>query len=727
MGLGGRAPRTSPLSEEGRRRSCLKHLGLQDEGLASVHFKIAEAREEREQAFRVLHDAYVDRGLIDPSSCGLRMSVFSFLPATAILVGLQDGLVVSTMSLIEDSSHGLPMDDLYGPEVDGLRRQGRRVAEIGALAVKSGVRGQGLTVMMNSLLMRWALFHRRLDDLLITVHPKSADLYRTLYLFEPLGGERMYGKLKGAPAVLLRMDLRGWISRLRAAYDSVGATELERRSAVNLYRFLLFDPHPNLALPAPAGSTGVTAPPAWDPFDIADLVARGDSQAGIVLPKERPIFWARNRHAANNLPSPQRALTGGGLRIVGAAPAEPPVKAGARKKILFVGEAMTLGNVARPLALACALDPDLYEVSFACDPRFQGLYPDLPFPTRAIHSISSQQFLRALAAGSPIYDAETLRRYVREDLEVIEESSPDAVVGCFRLSLAISARLANLPYLGITNACWSPYRAESLPFVNPVLNMVGPQSLLTAVKPLALAYHSLPFNKVCRENGVPTVGFDVRRVFTEADHALYSDVPELFPTSNLPTNHHYLGPIEWSAGVEPPWWDRVPADKPEIYVTMGSSGRSDLLPKILDALSDLPVSLLVATAGRLDPGRLPSNVFAAKFLPGKRAAARARLVLCNGGPTALQALSVGAPVIGVAGNMNQTWNMEAIQKSGAGELLRAAELDAKTLRATVKKMLARSSYAQAAVALASTFSKYDPARRLEEVLGRALSHSSAVA
>ena len=215
------------------------------------------------------------------------------------------------------------------------------------------------------------------------------------------------------------------------------------------------------------------------------------------------------------------------LQIVEQAPGRPVAAPTARKKVLFVGEATTLANVARPLALASALDPDAYEVSFACDPRFERLYPDLPFPTRAIDSISSEQFLRALATSSPIYDAETLRRYVREDLKVIGEMSPDAVVGCFRLSLAVSARLAGVPYLAITNACWSPYRSEPLPFMNPVLKSVGPNGLLTAVRPLALAYHSLPFNKVCRESGLPSVGLDVRRVFTEADHALYSDVTEL--------------------------------------------------------------------------------------------------------------------------------------------------------------------------------------------------------
>ena len=724
-GVGQREERPPRSPDEARRLSCLKHLGLHEEDIASVLFKLAETRDEREQAFRILHDVYVGRGLCDPCPCGLKMSLFSFLPTTAIFLGIRDGIVLGTMSLIEDSSLGLPMDELYGAEVAQLRSRGRRIAEIGALAVQNGARGRGLTLMLNSLMIRWALFYRRIDDLLITVHPKSADLYRTLYLFELLGGERMYERLKNAPALLLRLDLRGWIARLRAVYDrtALGASGLG--SSANLYRFLLLDPYPNLSLPAVVGPTGVAEPPPWDPLDIADLLGRPQSETGIVMPKERTVFWTGARR--QDAPTRERK----GLQIiVGGSPGQElrPPSEPSRKRILFVGEAMALGNVAKPLALASALDPSRFDVSFACDPRFEKLYANLPFPSRAIHSISSEQFLRSLATSSPIYDTETLRGYVREDLEVIGETAPDAVVGSFRLSLAVSARLANVPYLALTSACWSPYRADPLPFVNHFLRMPSPQGLFSAVKPLALAYHSLPFNRVRRENGQRSLGFDARRVFTEADQTLYCDLPELFPTADIPAHHHYIGPIDWSASVEPPsWWDTLPAGRPEIYLNLGSSGRSELLPMILDALADLPVSVLVATAGRIVLGSLPANAFSAEFLPGKRAAARANLVICNGGTTAYQALGVGVPVLGIAGNMHQTWNMEAIERAGAGRLLRAGAVDREALRATVTQMLSKSSYAEAAVALAGLLAKYDPARRLEKILGKVLSQSSVAA
>ena len=124
---------------------------------------------------------------------------------------------------------------------------------------------------------------------------------------------------------------------------------------------------------------------------------------------------------------------------------------------------------------------------------------------------------------------------------------------------------------------------------------------------------------------------------------------------------------------------------------------------------------------------LPANAFAADFLPGRKAAARSRVVVCTGGSSAYQALSVGAPVIGVAGNMHQTFTMQAIQRAGAGELLRAARLRPRRASSGRRRMLTERSYAEAALSLADVVSRYDSARRLEAVLGSLLSPSSAVA
>jgi UDP:flavonoid glycosyltransferase YjiC (YdhE family) len=133
---------------------------------------------------------------------------------------------------------------------------------------------------------------------------------------------------------------------------------------------------------------------------------------------------------------------------------------GRRLRVLFVAEAVTLAHVARPVALARGLDSARFEAVLAVDPRDQALWKGLAIPVRPIRSIPSAQFRNALARGGRPYDVETLRAYVRDDLEVIKKTAPDVVVGEFRLSLAVSTRVTNTPYAAITNAYWSPFSRE---------------------------------------------------------------------------------------------------------------------------------------------------------------------------------------------------------------------------------------------------------------------------
>lgn len=75
----------------------------------------------------------------------------------------------------------------------------------------------------------------------------------------------------------------------------------------------------------------------------------------------------------------------------------------------------------------------------------------------------------------------------------------------------------------------------------------------------------------------------------------------------------------------------------------------------LNALADLPVTVIAATAGRNHLKNVPANAFVADYLPGEAAAARSAVVLCNGGsPTTQQALAAGVPVIGLPATWTST-------------------------------------------------------------------------
>ena len=100
--------------------------------------------------------------------------------------------------------------------------------------------------------------------------------------------------------------------------------------------------------------------------------------------------------------------------------------------------------------------------------------------------------------------------------------------------------------------------------------------------------------------------------------------------------------------------------------------------------------------------------FAAKYLPGEAAARRARLVVCNGGaPTCHQALAAGVPVLGIARNLDQHLNMQAVERAGVGMLLRSDACSAAAIRSAVQHLLDTPSFTERAARMSDAFRRYD--------------------
>ena len=370
--------------------------------------------------------------------------------------------------------------------------------------------------------------------------------------------------------------------------------------------------------------------------------------------------------------------------------------------VLLVAEAVTLAHFARIVTLAKALDPERYEVVVASDPRYVDLEKPLGCAFHPIHSIPSADFEHALARGNPLYGVETLTRYVEDDLALLDRVQPDLVVGDFRLSLAVSAPLRRIPYAAVVNAYWSPWADVAYPVPDiPLTRILGvplAQKVFNVVRPIAFALHARPLNRVRRKFGLPSLGWDLRKVYTWGDYTLYADIPEVVPTHDLPGHHRYLGPVLWSTQTPlPEWWDSLPGDKPVVFLTLGSSGQADLLPLALTALARLPVSVMVATAGKITLIDVPDNAYVADYLPVDIASRRAQLVISNGGSlTTYQALASGVPVMGLCSNMDQLLNMQALEKLGAGVMLRAASTSEEEICRTAQSLLGQESFNRAA-------------------------------
>ena len=430
-----------------------------------------------------------------------------------------------------------------------------------------------------------------------------------------------------------------------------------------------------------------------------------------------------------NSPRQEPVVSGQGSRS--AEPSREPALNGAQRdssrRVLFVGEAVTLAHVARPMALASKLVDRGYRPVVAADPRFAALLPDVKCETTAIQSIPTRDFLRSLARGSPIYDLATLQRYVDDDLVLLRAVRPAVVVGDFRISLAVSARLAGVPYINVTNAYWSPYarpswRAPTMPWSRLVPEALD-DFMFRAARPAAFRLHARPMRALSRRHGLPHDGLDLRRVYTDADLTLYADSPALVATFDRPARHRYLGLIDWAPAVPlPPWWGTLPSAARAIYVTLGSSGDANKLPEVLAGLARLGLPVIVSTAGGAAPPSLPAHVHVTGYLPGDIAARRSSLVVCNGGsPTSHQALLAGVPVLGIPDNLDQVLNMTYLKQAGVGDWLAPRDASAVNVERVARGLLSDPGLAQRAAELGVAEGARDIAGTLEDAIGEVCS------
>jgi UDP:flavonoid glycosyltransferase YjiC (YdhE family) len=390
--------------------------------------------------------------------------------------------------------------------------------------------------------------------------------------------------------------------------------------------------------------------------------------------------------------------------------------------ILFVAEAVTLAHVARPVSLARGLAAQGRPVVMAVDGRFDAVCPTDEWRTERIATMTTACFLEALRTGSPIHDRESFDASVAEDLALLARVRPAVVVGDFRLSLSVSARLAGVPYINISNAYWSPHarrtwHVPALPWTRFLPAPIGDLAF-RAARPIAFRLHARGMEASRRGRGLADLGHDLLRNYTDGDITLYADPPELVPLFDAPVSHRHLGPVPWSPPIAvPPWWDRLDRRDGVVYVTLGSSGSAARLPTVLEGLARLGLPVVVATAGATLPAAVPANVSLAPYLPGDTIAAASRLVVCNGGsPTSHQALMHGVPVLALPSNLDQFLNSACLQDAGVGLWLRPQHASADAVTATAKTMLADATLRQRAAALAERLARHRPVEVLAEAI-----------
>jgi len=190
-----------------------------------VDVRLAACRDELEEAYELVYTNYVQRGYIQEHSGGIRVTVFNAFPTTRTFVAVLDDQVIATVSLVEDTPAGLPMDEIYKRELDALREQGRKISEVTMLADRRRLirRALAMLLMLMKRVFDYAALVQHADDLCITINPRHESYYERCLLFKPLGPLRSYPSVRENPALAKRLNIE------EAVKECVGNEELQEQ------------------------------------------------------------------------------------------------------------------------------------------------------------------------------------------------------------------------------------------------------------------------------------------------------------------------------------------------------------------------------------------------------------------------------------------------------------------------------------------------------------------
>lgn len=178
-----------------------------DSAHTDYHIRVASDRNSRQRAYALAHRVYREAGFA-PSGSTLCVAPYDLSPQTLTLLAEDNaGNDCATISVVFDTSEGLPCDEIYRQEVDALRAQGCLMAEVTRLAInETCVGAKKLLLHLFNYSYIFSRIVRGNSDLIVEVNPRHVSYYQRILRFQQAGPQRPCSRVQGAPAVLLRLS-----------------------------------------------------------------------------------------------------------------------------------------------------------------------------------------------------------------------------------------------------------------------------------------------------------------------------------------------------------------------------------------------------------------------------------------------------------------------------------------------------------------------------------------
>lgn len=156
--------------------------------------RVAKLSGRRREAGTLVERRYSGRGYTIPT--------LNQDPNLSTFIAYDEGVLVGTVSVRLDSEKGISADELYRPEIDGLRSTGARICEFTRLAVDRTAASKPVLAGLFHTAYLYSAVIRGYTHAVIEVNPRHVAFYGRALSFNPIGDERMNMRVH-APAVLL--------------------------------------------------------------------------------------------------------------------------------------------------------------------------------------------------------------------------------------------------------------------------------------------------------------------------------------------------------------------------------------------------------------------------------------------------------------------------------------------------------------------------------------------
>lgn len=160
-------------------------------------------------AWGIVYRRYVEKKLIHKNPFGIHTVPQAVGRRACVIHQANSAVPGSTLTLIGDSSKGLPLDSVYARELDALRWKDRALVEVGLLAQSRRGARRGARALFD--LMRWAVYytlHIGYTDIVIGVHPRHRRFYTRCFGLKCFARPTQYPLVNDNPVVPMRLPLR---------------------------------------------------------------------------------------------------------------------------------------------------------------------------------------------------------------------------------------------------------------------------------------------------------------------------------------------------------------------------------------------------------------------------------------------------------------------------------------------------------------------------------------